>query len=144
MPKKGYKQTEDHKRKAGEAKKGHVTWNKGMTGLPPTKGFKGRKHSDETKKKMSESAKISQLGNSNGFKGGSIDYLHEKAWRLFGDKTCSECFITNSEHMKKYGCRLNMHCTSNPKDYTLMIESNWITYCKDCHGQVDNGNLTST
>ena len=117
-----------------------VPWNKGLKGLPPTKGFTGRKHSAQTKMKMSEIAKKSQIGNQNAYKCGCVYSLHEKAWKLFGKNVCSVCDKTNEQHIQEFGCRLDMHCTSEPKDYTLMVESNWETYCKKCHGSIDNGN----
>lgn len=139
MPKKGYKQTEEHRRKAAKSKMGLTPWNKGLKGFPATKGFTGKKHTEETKKKMSTSNKIAQLGNTNSFKYGCVDYWHNKAWKLFGKPVCSNCNMTNEEHIKKHDCRLNMHCISEPKDYTLLIESNWEIYCKECHGKIDNG-----
>ena len=41
--------SEEHKRKIGESGKGRSGWNKGMPGT-----FLGKKHSEESKKKMSE------------------------------------------------------------------------------------------
>ena len=101
----------------------------------------GRKQSDKTKKKISESNKISQIGNTNAFKYGCEYYLHETSWKLFGKDICSLCNMTNEEHLQKYNCRLNMHCVSEPKNYELLEESNWETYCKECHGRIDNGNI---
>ena len=47
------------KRKISEGNKGRVAWNKGMRGLGSgsENNFYGKKHSEETKRKMSESAK---------------------------------------------------------------------------------------
>jgi len=142
MPRKGYKQSEEHKRKAAEPKKGMIPWNKGLKGMIPwNKGKIGvYNHSKESKRKISKSNKISQLGNQNAFKYGHDGYWHNEAWKLFGEYKCLKCGMTNEEHIKEFGCRLNMHCTSEPKDYTLMEESNWDTYCKRCHGRIDNGN----
>lgn len=100
----------------------------------------GRKHSEESKRKISESNKISQKGNKNALKYGCEYYLHELAWKKFGKKRCSICGMSNEDHLAKHNCRLNMHCTSEPKNYKLMSESNWKVYCKECHGRVDNGN----
>jgi len=100
----------------------------------------GRKHPEEVKRKISEANRISQLGNKNALKNGCEYYLHETAWKLFGKNECSLCNMTNIDHLKKYNCRLNMHCTSEPKNYHLLQENNWETYCKECHGRIDNGN----
>ena len=102
---------------------------------------RGRKHREQTKRKISESNKLSQIGNKNALKYGCEYYLHETAWKLFGKDVCSLCGMTNEEHIVKYNCRLNMHCASNPKNYHLLEEDNWETYCKECHGKLDNGNI---
>lgn len=51
-PNKGKKMTDEQIRKMSERLKGRTVWNKGKTGL--------QKHSEETRKKMSESQKMAQ------------------------------------------------------------------------------------
>jgi len=66
MPKKGYKQTEEHKRKRSLALMGRIG------------GFKGKHHSEEYKKKMSEIHK----GSKNPFFGRHHAEKTKKRWRL--------------------------------------------------------------
>jgi len=75
MPKKGYKQTIEHKRKLSEVRKGKIGWLRGKRGymnkgsfkeghkIPQewrkkiSKANKGKRRSEETKRKMSEARK---------------------------------------------------------------------------------------
>jgi len=68
MPKKGYKQTDEHRKKLSDIKIGKVpwnkgtkgvmkAWNKGTKGLMPTSWIKGKHHKPESIQKMSLKAK---------------------------------------------------------------------------------------
>ena len=56
MPSGVYKRTDGHKRKISEASKGRIPWNKGMSNLiiGNKNPMYGKKHSKETKLKMSK------------------------------------------------------------------------------------------
>ncbi len=59
MPKKGYKQSPEHRKKNSEAKMGSTPWNKGKKGI----------YSEETLNKMSEAQKGKRVGENNPFYG---------------------------------------------------------------------------
>jgi hypothetical protein len=101
----------------------------------------GRHHSEETKRKQRES----NIGNpvlsgkkSPHWKGGCSIHWHEKAWEIFGKENCEKCGKSNKDEIEEIGKRLHMHCTSIPKDYTLMISDNWKTVCTKCHARVED------
>ncbi|MDE2227280.1 MAG: HNH endonuclease [Patescibacteria group bacterium] len=78
------------------AKKGKPPWNKGLKGHPSCKGF-NKKHSEETKAKISENRKGKCLGNQQGFKKGmepwnkGIPYfIHDAEWRTKVSKANSK------------------------------------------------------
>lgn len=100
-----------NKRRGKSINKGKIPWNKGKE-FPEIKGEK----------------------NGN-WVGGCYNYLHEKAWELFGNKKCEICGITNEDHIKQYGKRLHMHCGSHK--YSLLEKSNWLCCCNTCHGKLE-------
>ena len=59
--------------------------------------------------------------------------FHTEAWERFGKDKCDHCGMSLSEHIKKYNRRLDMHCTTNPKQYHIMLPENWDCLCKKCH-----------
>jgi len=66
MPKKGYKQTEEHKKRVTESRKGHK--HSEETKRKISESLKGNQLSEETKKKMSESRKGDKHHNWKGGK----------------------------------------------------------------------------
>lgn len=68
MAKKGYKQTEEHKRHISESLKGRIAWNK------------NKPCSEETKKKVSESLKGKIGPNSRAWKGNDVGYTALHMW----------------------------------------------------------------
>lgn len=102
----------------------------------------------EVVKKISETKKSKNKGENNGmygqsgpknpaWTGGDYRYWHTKARELFGLSCCELCGFTNKEHLELYKTRLHMHCTSIPKDYTIMESNNWQTLCVSCHGEIE-------
>lgn len=118
--------------------------------------------SEETRRKMSEKKKKEGkwVGpeNPKWVDGKSYTALHNKAYELFGkDKDYCEgeedvirkdpmyreyqCKITLEKYLKpdskkkkdKNKGRFDMHCTSKPKDWTIMKQWNWICVCDECH-----------
>jgi hypothetical protein len=76
-------------------KKGNIPWNKGLKGHPSCKGFTG-KHSNKTKKQISENRKGKNIGNTQGFKKGQKPwnkgnpyFIHDKEWRQKVSKAVS-------------------------------------------------------
>jgi hypothetical protein len=119
----------------------------------------GKRPNRETRTKMSEAKK--KVGkwvgkdNPKWTDGTSYTGLHNKAYELFGKDYCEgealirkipgyrnyRCGITLEEYLKP-DCKkrkdkkkrvFDMHCTSKPKDYTIMEQSNWICVCDECH-----------
>lgn len=139
----------------GQFHKGVDPWNKGLKDIYSDKtlkkisdGAKGRPpwnkgipFSEETKKKMSEAKKGE---NHCRWTGGCDAYYHNLAKEKFYLDYCEICFITEQQHIEKYNRKFDMHCTSNPKDYTLMTVDNWKCVCIPCHKKIEkeirNGN----
>ena len=85
----------------------------------------GRNLSNETKRKIgvANQLPIEQINH--------MDTLHKRIWELFGKDDCEQCGISNIEHINKFGFRLDVHCKT--KDYNLIEEENWTTFCRSCH-----------
>ena len=117
------------------------------------KGKPRKPHTEESKRKMSESAKKKvftenhrknmsevKMGelNSNWI-GGCYQYLHNRIFNLHGiGKTCKICGMTNEEHIRRYGRRLSTHNNLQPKDYTNIEESSWDIVCQEHHPLLEN------
>lgn len=97
------------------------------------RGMLGKHHSEESRKRMSESNKNGFGPDNYCWKGEHSGYYHDLAWKLFGKLYCEDCGISLEEYLKLIGKRFDMHCTSKPKDYSLMEETNWKTFCGRCH-----------
>jgi len=124
---KGRKHSEEFKKKCSERMKGKKSF------------FKGRKHSEKSKQKIS----VSRIGKCleeehPSWVGGIYHTWHKKAWKLFGKDYCENCEMTNDHHKLKWKTRLHMHNTLYPKDYTIMEEYAWETYCLDCHNGLEH------
>jgi len=104
--------------------------------------LRGRTLSEERREKMRGPRPDFRGENSSSWKGGWNGYWHELAWKKFGKENCERCGISLEKCFKKYGDRLTMHCTSVPKDYTLMIETNWMTLCNSCHPIIERQTQT--
>jgi len=86
---------------------------------------------------MNNSESRKKVRNAN-FKGESYNYLHTKAWDVFGKDYCENCNLTLQESYDIYKQRLSMHNTLEPKDYTVMKQYAWQCLCKKCHMKIDN------
>ena len=71
--------------------------------------------------------------NNYGWKGGKNVYFHKKAYELFGLNYCEQCNISSDIYNKNRKIRFDMHCTSTPKNYTIMEKGNWECLCRKCH-----------
>lgn len=122
---KGRKLSKEFKRKCSERMKGKESF------------FKYKKHSEETKCKMSEFKKGKYMGpNSPNWRGGCNLYWHSKAWDLFSQDKCEVCGMTNEEHLERKGVRLSMHCDG--KRYKNLERIFWTTTCEyGCHQKLD-------
>ncbi len=87
-------------------------------------------HSEETKIK---------IGIAN-FKYGCKETWHTKAWKLFGLDFCEICGMTLDECLETFNRRFDMHCTLEPKDYSVMEVNAWQCLCKACHGHMEGIN----
>ncbi len=56
-------------------------------------------------------------------------YYHHLAWIKFGKRKCQICEKSNKEEIEDIGKRLSMHCTSKPKNYSIIKKSNWMCLC---------------
>lgn len=58
---------------------------------------------------------------------------HRIARKLFYSNKCELCDWTEKDNIEYCGRKLSMHCTSVPKDYTIMVKENWMCVCHKCH-----------
>jgi|SRR5215218_4270065 len=84
----------------------------------------GRKHSEETRKKIIKSL----LGNNYGFKGDNVGYEALHVWmrkRLLEPGFCQMCFKAPSRDLANITGIYN-------RDF-----SNWLYLCRSCHKKLD-------
>jgi len=142
---KGKKDSIETRKRKSKSKKGenHPFYNKNFSKEHREKiglSHIGKKCSEETKRKISESVYGEKNGNYGmlgenhpTWKGGSSDYWHSKAWKLFGKNYCEICHIDINTYMEKTNQRFDMHNTLEPKDYTVMEPYVWQCLCHSCH-----------
>lgn len=100
-----------------------------------TSGMGGKKHSEETKRRISENGRDDK---NIRWKGGSSNYYHRKARELFGTFLCETCGISIEEYRLTHKHRkFQMHC--NSRDYTMLEVWNWKCVCSHCHHELDSG-----
>ena len=122
---------------------GHNAYWKGRKNPAVTLRLTGRKHSEKTKRLLSERMKNNHP-NRYFLRDWNREHPRERmcvtkldldphvvAWKKFGQDRCEVCGKVNGSDPKNY--RLSMHCTSSPKDYSIMKRRNWLTTCKSCH-----------
>jgi hypothetical protein len=100
----------------------------------------GFKHTDESKKKIGDAlrGKYPEELSSNWNGGTDKKTWHNKAWERFKVDNCQECNLPLSEYQKnRPGRRFDMHCTSEPKDYSIMEKENWMPVCTSCHKKIE-------
>ena len=68
----------------------------------------------------------------------SYEYLHAKAYKLFGKDCCEVCGKSNEQEKIDVGKRLSMHCTLIPKDYSVMEPETWMCVCNNCHLKIEH------
>ncbi len=140
--KKGFKHSEESKKKMSISRKGQIPWIKGKkTGYCY---WRGKKMSKETKQKMSEAHKGEKCnfwkgGISRSYKTGyySAEY---KRWRMAvferDNWTCQFCGIRGNQ---TGGYLTAHHIKSFSKFPNLrFIINNGITLCDECHKLTDN------
>ena len=146
------KLSESHKKpNSGQFKKGHISWVTGKK-LPedeyPTMGMRGKKHSEESKRKMALTKTGKEMGDrtklkmsiahikprTDGYCTPWSIYLFKKAIR--GD-ACEYCGITNNMNLKLFGESLNIHHIDAIK--LNCNPDNLATLCSSCHGKADHG-----
>lgn len=133
--KKGQKHSKETIRKMSLVKKGKkrkkfTEEHKKNIGL----ANKGKKRTEETKKKLSLIMKgqnhplygITGKKTSQ-WKGGSIQWLHNKASDKFRQPTCEMCDKTKEDN----GRQLSMHCVSG--DHEHLEPGNYMTLCNKHH-----------
>ena len=108
-----------------------IPWNKGISGYSTS--WKGGSHSEETKKKISESRKGKASGeDAYQWLGDRVRYraLHER----FGK--AKKCVVCASSGGKIRGCHwANLSGKYKPK------QSDFISLCPSCHRRWDRGML---
>lgn len=160
MAKKGYKFTEEHKRKLSEAHKGkkqsQVTKEKRSQSLKGKKrlpfseewkrkiglAVKGRKHTEQTKRKLSE---MNKGNKTNLWKGGISKHYKEGYWSLKYRLWRESVFQRDNYQCQKCGFRGNQgyltahHIKSWAKHPELRFDiHNGLTLCEGCHKLTDN------
>ena len=102
--------------------------------------LKGIPKSEDHKRKIGEAMK-GKCGPENGNWKEDCNHssaYHVKARKLFGKDCCEICGMVSEEHLKKYGCRFDMHYLLEPHDWTVMEQEAWQTLCKSCHVGLKN------
>jgi len=126
MPKKGYKQTQDHIDKIRKTRIGIKRPNHSKRMMGSNNPFYKKKHTSKTKKILFDKK----------FEGGNYIYWHNKVWSLYGKNYCELCGISLKDYKKKLNRRLSMHCRDN--NCKNILEDNWITVCEfGCHQKMD-------
>jgi len=100
----------------------------------------GFRHTDETKKVIGDKlrGKYTEELSSNWNGGTDKNTWHDKAWAKFKTDNCDECGLPLSEYQKdRPDRRFDMHCTSEPKDYSQMEKGNWMCVCTSCHRKIE-------
>lgn len=163
----GTHQSEETREKIGEANRDKIPWNKGKKGIfsaktrskisKATKGknnpFYGKRHSQETKTKISEFFQGLQIREQNPNWKGGITPLAElirksfkyRQWRsdVFtrDDFTCQECgrrgVLLNSHHLESFAFIMEINDIQT-YEQAMDCEELWninngITLCKMCH-----------
>ena len=126
--------------------KGGTPWNKGMKGkyrlwdkVPnPMKGrigsFKGKTHTEESKKKMRKSSKgqIGLKGKNNGnWKGDNALYNSIHGWINNNFNKPENCESCNKKRKLEW---------SNKNHKYLRNKEDWRCICRSCHRRYDNDN----
>jgi hypothetical protein len=100
----------------------------------------GFRHTEESKKLIGDKLRGKYPeGLSSNWNGGTDKKTwHNKAWERFKVDNCQECNLPLSEYQKnRPGRRFDMHCTSEPKDYSIMEKENWMPVCTSCHKKIE-------
>jgi len=98
------------------------------------KKMTGRKHSEETKRKISKSRKGKIFGPRKELHElKDVCHRHNRIRKKYGKTYCEKCGIHLLMHLHIYGKQFDIHCNSFPKNYNLDIPENWKTFCCTCH-----------
>ena len=123
-------------------KKGNVAWNKGKKGLQVgSYGMLGKKHSEETKKKMSEMRKgkkftdehKKKIGLGN-WKGEGVGYHGLHLWVSEQLGRPNKC-----EHCGRVAYGKQIHWANKNHQYKRNL-SDWLRLCAKCHTKYDLNN----
>lgn len=139
----GLKRSDEIKRKLSESHKGKKLSEEQKGKIrEKSKGNDGWKYVNrDDKYKENMSASIKALGRTGEkatyWKGGKHFYRHRLAREIFGKEFCEMCSMSSEESKIQFGKELSMHCTSFPKDYSILEESNWMTLCVSCHEKLE-------
>jgi len=147
MTLRGYKQTEEHKRKIGEALRGHVvseeTRNRisvSSKGNAPWNKGKKNVYSKERLEKISGArSNLWQGGISFGPYGSEFNNRLKEQIRKRDGHRCQECFRHQDELYTKSGRKYSLivhHIDYNKKNNN---PSNLISLCMGCHSQTNFG-----
>jgi hypothetical protein len=115
--------SEEHRRKLSEASKGKDYYgNKNP--------FYGKKHSEESKKKIGISAKIRNQGRNNpAWKGDNITYSGLHQWIRLHLSKPEKCSLCNERESTEVACITGI--------YNRELR-NWAWLCRKCHLEWDN------
>lgn len=126
------KLSEEHKKKISKGLKKHGP-NSGAfkKGHSPTIGFMGRKHTEETKKKMSKTRKGLLVGERNPrWKGNEVGYSagHWRISQRWGKPNyCESCGKTEGK----------FHWANRSGNYNYNDQNDWLRLCVSCHNLYD-------
>jgi len=139
MPRKGYKQTDEHKKRLSKSMIGKQNCLGNQNHL-------GHKHSDDTKKRLSEMNKGKYSGANHPNWRGGVSFepycpkFNNSFKEMVRDKFGRVCFICGKTE-EDNGSKLSVHHVNYDKSCLCgEIECEFVPLCRSCHNKTSNGN----
>jgi len=119
-----------------EFKTGNKSWNEGLTKETDERLANANFHVSEEHKQILRECQLGEKNNN--WVGGTYNWYHEQAWKMFGLKFCEICGMSLDEYKDVHpkNNRFSMHCRTGM--WWILEEWNWVTTCEfGCHQKLD-------